>query len=262
MRTTARFLLAVVCFGSLLVPARADALDVRLEIAPSAAIPLSALMDGVPIQESLDPNLGFGSSVIYRLDFEQQVGFGVSLALLLNDWEIRYDFARYAYKRVKITHLRFPDTTNVMYWPLADFNEFLIQAGGTPLPSSVSLTDWDALYYHCIGFGYRFTPFDWVVHPYVPLDIGFALIQPGNDFELMYGFYIQSGLGLNWDATDHLRVGLVARFTFGFFKNPDTSTKGISDLGIQAGVTNNSSFEAVLETFRTVNVAAHISYKF
>ena len=231
----------------LLTPTPARAVDVRLEVGPLVVFPLFPLLDGLPLE--VQDGLLTGERETYLMDFSQKPGFGVSFALLLNSWEFRYEFA--AVDQARITHVQFPDYTGVLSLDILEFTK------------GVGIADeYDTMFFHYVGFGYRFTPWDWVVHPYFPFGLGFAAVQVRNGADPLLGFSIEIGAGVNWDALPYLRVGLCLRYHFSAYKLPNTAFDSIQSLGIQAAATNTSLTEAVMETLSSLSLSLHVSYKF
>jgi hypothetical protein len=272
MRARTLFLCGLALATSIAVAPPARALDVRVEVAPIFSLPFNAVLDGIPLPEGtidvvrVADALGFQvnegvlnqfgipreQDVTSLVDLTQKVGFGVRLALLLNDWEIRYEFVAYGYDELVYTHVNFPDLTQVG------------QAVFFPVEGALTLdaTSLDSMFLHNLGVGYRFTPFDWIVRPYVPLSLGFAAVQLRNDLGALYGFNIQVGLGVVWDAWKSLRLSLDMRYGISVFMNQDTSLGGIQQRGIASAGTNASTFEAVVETLSTLNFGLQVSWGF
>jgi len=253
-------------------PAPARALDVRVEVAPIISVPFNSVLDGIPLDEGtvdiveVGGALGFqvNEAVLQQLglprqqqvlalaDVTQKVGFGVRLALLLDDWEIRYEFTAYGFDELVYTHVNFPDLTQVG------------QALFFPIEGALNLdaSSLESMFLHNVGVGYRFTPFDWFIRPYVPLSLGFSAVQLRNGLGNMYGFNIQAGLGVVWDVWSSLRLSLDVRYGISVFMNQDTSLGGIRQGAIASAGTNESSFEAVVETLSTLNFGLQLSWGF
>ena len=245
--TTAALLAALTLMAA---PAPARALDVRLEVAPLVHFSLSPLLDGLPLEVPNGPLTG--AREIFLVDLSHKPGFGASFALLLGNWEIRYEFAAVEYDKLTVEHVQFPDYTGVLSLDASELSGRSADISG----------ELDPIFFHYAGFGYRFTPWDWVVHPYFPISLGFAAAQIRNGGETLLGFTVQLGAGVEWDPLEQLRVGLSLRYNFSAFKLPDTTFSSIKSVGIQAAATNSSLTEAVMETLSTLSLNLHISYKF
>lgn len=261
MRTLIRSAAALTLTLGVLVAARpAAALDVRVEVAPLVHVPLGEILDGVPALVQPPDTLYVNANETWLLDYTHGVGGGVSLSLLLNSWEIRYEFAALPFKSLVLTHagLAPAGTTTPIFLPSESLEELSNRAPRRP---SVGVSSLDAVLLHNVGFGYRFTPFDWVVHPYFPLNLGFAAAQLRNGAETLIGFNLQLGVGVEWDPFEAFRVGLAMRYNFTAFKNPDSGFS-LGDQAIQTAQTNESSFEAVMEVLQSLTFSLHASYRF
>lgn len=235
----------------------AAALEVRLEVAPQVTIPLNPILDGLPLEFAQGPVLGIQEELL--LDLSQGTGGGASISLLLSDFEIRYEFTLLPWDTLTITHVKFPGLSQ-----LVEGAEQIALPAADLLPAtSASISgDLDAILIHTVGVGYRFTPWNWVVHPYFPVGLGFTAAQLRNGGDTLLGFNIQLGAGVQWDITKAWRLGIALRYNFAAYKNPDTTFSNIANTGIQSAVTNRSSFEAVMETLQSISFTAHISYRF
>ena len=260
---------------ALLVPTTARALDVRLEIAPLLMVPVGPFLDSQAATEAqFDTGVvgwNLGTIDLTSLsDVENSTGGGISVALLLGNFEIRYEFGALPWDKQVLTYIGFVTQDLSFYIPTtaADARDGLDEQTIKALfgdESSISrdLSDLDSILFHNIGVGYRFVPFpEWVVQPYVPVGIGFAIAQLRNDLDTLFGFYLQTGVGAQWDATDAFRLGLEMRYNFGAYKAPDISVRSITRAGSATLTTNNSAFDAVMEDFHAVTIRLHASYKF
>lgn len=243
---TITVLLALALLG--LSAAPAWSLDLRVEVSPMVSFPIARLLDGLPIEATVMDDYGTTTDAVFLTDLSQGVGGGVGISVLLNDWEIRYELAALPYSRLHVTHVKLPDYTGDFYLPYGES----VDASG----------ELDELLFHNIVLGYRFTPFDWVVHPYFPFGLGFSAAQTRLDDETLFGFNIQIGVGVQWDVTEAFRVGTALRYTFSAYKNPDTSLSSLQSVGMQSAATNTSLFEAVMETMQTLSWNLHASYQF
>lgn len=232
----------------LLASAPAHAVNVRLELAPMLSIPLGPLLDGIPVVIN-PPQAAGGANVSGILvDVENSVGGGMALSLMLNDFEIRYEFASIDYSELVGTH-----------YEDANLPGFLLEIGGA---ARVDVSDsLDSVFLHNVVFGYRFTPFDWKLRPYVPFGVGFAVAQLRNDMDTIFGFTIQGGIGLEY-ILGKFRLGAELRYSFHAYKNPDTSINAIQGQGNLAVQTNSDLFETVMETLSMLNINIHASYSF
>lgn len=245
---------------------RAEAIDVRLELSPGLLIPMGPFLDGTATNEAqadLSSLGGTGITSITSLsDVDHKVGGGIALALLLDDFEFRYEFAVMPFSKLRVTHLGLITGQVSFYLPTEDLGDGTVQAiiGRS---TELDLSPLDSAFIHNVGFGYRFTPFpEWVVHPFVPFGLGFSAAQLRNDLPTLLGFYVQLGLGLQWDATEHFRIGLDFRYTFHAYKNPDTSISAVTQGAAKSLTTNSGAFDAVVEDLHTLNIRTNVSWKF
>lgn len=250
-------LLGLVALGVLLLARPAHAIDVRLEAAPVISFPMSSFIDGLVINVPAD--VGFVSQITdgqyqfdeaWVLDLSQKTGYGAAISLLLDDWEIRYEFFAMDFDELTVTHVAFADVS-------PDLALELNQTG------SLGISEFfDSIFFHSASVGYRFTPYDWVVHPYFPFALGFAAAQVRNGSDTYFGFNIQLGAGVQWDVLDALRVGVGLRYVLGLYKLPQTSFSSVQAEGIRSAVRDQSLTEAVMEVFQTLDLSIHASYLF
>lgn len=249
----ARFgLLMALCLAS---PARA--VDVRIEVGPFGLVPLGPILDG---QASTISNFDLGSlglqggtqDITALTDVTHSSGGGFSLSLLLNQWEIRYEFGVLPYDEVNLTHLGIVAGDLSLYFKTEDLLGQSISGDSSEL---------DPAMFHSIGFGYRFEPFpEWTVSPYVPFGLGFAVAMPRNDVDPMFGFNIQLGVGAHALLGEHFDLGLAVRYGLSAFKNTDTSISALTQ-GASASVsTGSSAFDAAVEVLQAVSISVTLGF--
>lgn len=226
--------------------------DIRLEVGPAVTLPIGPFLDSqATVLDSFDTSelglQGGVQDVTVLTDITQGTGGGLSLALLLGSWEIRYEFVALPYESVELTHLGFVAGGVSLYFATEDL-----------LGQSVTadVDDLDPAFFHSLGFGYRFEPFpEWAVSPYVPLGLGVAIAQPRNEAETLYGANLQLGIGAHGRIGSTFDLGVAVRYGVSILKNPDTSLTALQEGATASVSTGSSAFDAAVEILQTVSIS-------
>ena len=242
--------------AAFLVPGAARAFTFGVEVSPGVAIPVSKLIDGLPLDDN-DPDWG---KVTYRLDLTNKPGFNAGLGLLFNQFEFRYTFMMLPFDRLQLTHIMFHKATDKFYFPIS-----ALKAAGVVDPAAS--TSWDisgelkSAKVHAFTFGYRFEFLDGVFRPYIPVAAWFALGQLEGEKPLP-GFIFQMGLGAEYRITQMIAVGACARYNWIAVRNPRTFGESLKQVGADALKANDTLFGTVLESVQVVTVQANGTFRF
>lgn len=255
MTIAQRLALAALAFAA----TTAHAFEVRLEVSPLVAIPIGPFLDAqaTPMSQLDLESVGIAvpeAEATVLSDISNGVGGGVSISLLLDNWEIRYELRALPYDHTELTHVGIT---------LGDLSIYLPADEIVGQEITADLSNLDSALFHTLGFGYRFEPFpEWAVSPYVPLLFGVGLAMPRNGADPVIGFDVQLGLGAHWRPVPVFDIGLAVRYELSVYKNPDTSLGALSK-GASASVTTNSSaFDAALEILQAVSIGLTASVGF
>lgn len=239
-------------FISAALSAASHGVDFRVEVGPAITVPIGPFLDSqaTVLTEFDTAELGLQGGIqdlTVLTDITQGTGGGLSLALLLGAWEIRYEFAALPYESVELTHLGIVAGGVSLYFATEDL-----------LGQSVTaeVDDLDPAFFHSIGFGYRFEPFpEWVVSPYVPIGLGVAIAQPRNEAETLFGGNLQLGIGAHGRIGSTFDLGVAVRYNISVLKNPDTSLTALQAGATASVSTGSSAFDAAVEILQTVTIS-------
>ena len=239
----------------------AHAIEVGLELRPGASIPIGAFPDGVPaaISDADGSLIGYGANSIYNVlfDINTGAGFNFGLTLLLNNFTITASLALHKYTTVEPTRWAF---VQVQGQQVPDYMHNIYV--GTFVPQEIDVSsEASVIIMPRIVFGYRWYLLDWVLRPYVPIGIGAALFVM--DDVIAYGPTAHIGLGLEYRVSNWIDIGIIAQYEWMGFILPDNFTADAAKQGLTTTATSGTSaFEAFLESFHTVQVAATTTFRF
>ncbi|MFH1132408.1 MAG: hypothetical protein V1754_13815 [Pseudomonadota bacterium] len=252
--------LAVVAALFLVTPA--SALEVALEIQPGIGIPLSAFPDGIPVTLE-DPEgkyLFEQPNSVYNVlvDLRTNPGFNFGMTLLLNNFSLRAAFAYHEVSSLRLTGIALvriggqdlPDIVHNIYPPIFDF------------PDKYEDMDSTSLVFTRIALGYRWYLADYWVRPYIPMDLGAAMIVVGGD-DAYFGLCFRIGLGLEFRVTEFMDIGFSTTYEWMGFALPENFTADAVPAQLATSVSSgNSIMEAFLESLHSLQIGATATFRF
>lgn len=254
---------AIVVFLTVLcaVTPTATAIEVGIEIRPGASIPIGPFPDGLPaaVNDADGSLIGFGPDSVYNVlfDIKTAAGFNFGLTLLLNNFTITASLAIHKYATASPTRWAF---VQVQGQQVPDYLHNIYV--GTFVPQEIDVSsEASTIIMPRIVFGYRWYLVDWVIRPYVPIGIGAALFVMDN--VVAYGPTAHIGLGVEYRVAKWMDIGIIAQYEWMGFILPDNFTADAAKQGLSTTASSGTSaFEAFLESFHTVQVAATTTFRF
>lgn len=251
---------SLLAVAAITAPARpATALDWGLEVSPGVGVPLGTFIDGVPFAGS-SPQVGDAAAMF---DLTSLSGATLGLALLLDQWEIRYTTHVLPFDRLVMTHLMIKRYTDQAFFPIESFRKAI--GTSPPLLPPDQPTTWDArglqpAVIHALTAGYRFRLLDGSIRPYVPVALGFALGQiKGNP--PAPGVTVQIGAGVEWWVHPRFAIGTSIRYHWVAVRNPKTIDTSVTQLGMQSILADDSVFEGALESVHLLSFSANLTIR-
>lgn len=243
----------------LVLPAALEArAEVRLAVSPGVSIPTSRFLDGfaVPVGDTAcsvpieGTNMQLNS---YRASVENDTGFSLGLAAIIDGWELGYSFSRYTWGRLTVdgASICIPGGTS-------ETNDIFLGFDEETVLDDFDDADIGALYVHRVVMGYRFYAMDGEFRPYIPLALGPTIMH--QEGELVYGGFFQIGLGAEWEFTPGLRASVDVRYVADIMQNPALANTSLRNTAAQNLSGNKSVFENVVEVFQSVLISVSFDY--
>lgn len=235
-RSARRTLAAALALAALALAPRPAAarMQATLEFGVGAAIPLTRYVDSG------------GPDGHNRID--NGVHAALNLAILFDNWQFRY-----AVSVLSLGHqdLLIPQGT------FDQINQAARDLTGTDVlgaRTSVGNVD-DTLTFHTLTFGYRFYLLRGTWQPYIPVEIGAAIVQSDTLTRSLYGFTLGTGVGLDVHIWKFLYAGLGVRYNFCFTETDQT----IAGLGFLA---SENIFESAAAMAHIISITAQLQGRY
>lgn len=202
--------------------------DYRLEVALGAVVPGGAVFHGVVGEYDFNqrtPAEDTRGNVLY--DYHFNPGFTAALSLLVNDFELRYQFATLGWSQLEPTHVSFERYrgTAVVYPGELPARAIFLPYQKLPTPSLVvDSPNSPAFRLHSLTLGWRFNLVRGPYQPYIPVAIGLAIGEGGGLGQTLLGSSFQLGFGYEFHLNDRISLGFEVRYNWMLLQNPSSGS--------------------------------------
>lgn len=235
------------------------ALGLTLAPTPAAARMVATLEFGagasIPLSRYIDAESSRGHNTV-----ENGIHASLNLSLLFDGWQFRYaaNFISLGTQDFELPQ----DTFDRMNLIGEQVNRVFEAQGGQPpldeplLPARRDRGDVnDSLVFHSLTFGYRFWLLRGRWQPYIPVEIGAAIVDSDVLSRTLYGFTLASGIGLDVRIWRFLYAGLGVRYNF-YLTETDQNIAGLGFLA------SENIFDSTVAMAHVIAVTAQIQGRY
>ena len=195
----------------------------------------------IPIGRFIDAQSGVGHNTV-----ENGAAGSMDVSLLLGGFTLRWSSSWITLGRQDILV-----SENIQ----KQINDFREQLGLAPIEREKSAELDGAAHFGALAAGYRFTILSGRWQPYVPLELGIAVVESESLSRSLYGLTAGTGLGLDVRAWDRLWVGVAVRYQV-FVTEADQS---MAALGL---VATEDAVASSLAVLHLVTTSLHVQVRY
>ncbi|MBI3070710.1 MAG: hypothetical protein HYY84_01155 [Deltaproteobacteria bacterium] len=176
-------------------------------------------------------------------DLKNKIGFAMTLALKLSNWEFQYNWL--------VAPL---DTLN--------FTPSPVTVNGTTYTSPKDMSAEDAYQFHSFTAAYKIYFTSGQVRPYLSPHLGIAFVKPGAKAStFLPGAEFGMGLGTDIHLTKGVALSLIIRYRFFITRNPNESEAQNAFLSSGTIPTANDIFSSFIETGSFLTIQAGLAFQ-